>query len=249
MTLISEAIDQFRTYINGTSTSIPRKKPPDLIYGVDDVPPLYVIVLGGLQHVGLVTIFLIFPLLVLKESGVSDALSANVLGLAVMALGVAAILQGLPRGPVGSGYLCPANYSAIYLAPALAAVKSGGLPLLFGMTVFAGAIEAALSPILRRIRPLFPPELSGLVIFFVGTTVGSLGFRYLLGIGSNNPVGHGEVVVALMTLGVTVGLNVWGKGQPRLFCALIGMIVGYAAAVFAGRFALCRSLRSRASIT
>ena len=151
-----------------------------------------------------------------------------------MALGVAALLQGLPKGPVGSGFLCPANYSAIYLAPALAATKLGGLHLLFGMTVFAGIVEAALSPTLRRIRPLFPPELSGLVIFFVGTTVGSLGFRYLLGVGSNKPIGHGEVSVALITLGVTVGLNVWGKGQPRLFCALIGMMAGYAAAIATG---------------
>jgi NCS2 family nucleobase:cation symporter-2 len=234
MGLSSGVINKFRTYLSSTWASRPTKKPSDLVYGVDDVPPLYVIVLSGLQHVGLVTIFLIFPLLVLKESGVSDVLSLNVLGLAVMALGVAAILQGLPRGPVGSGYLCPANYSAIYLAPSLAAVKYGGIPLLFGMTIFAGAVEAALSPLLRRIRPLFPPELSGLVIFFVGTTVGSLGFRYLLGIGSNIPVGHREIVVALSTLGVTVGLNVWGKGQPRLFCALIGMIVGYAAAAFTG---------------
>ena len=234
MSLSSGLIDQFRTYLGGTRAPKPTRKPADLIYAIDDVPPQYVIVLSGLQHVGLIAIFLIFPLLVLKESGVSDSLSANVLGLAVIALGIAAILQSVSRGPVGSGYLCPASYSGIYLAPAFAAVKLGGLPLLFGMTIFAGAIEAALSPFLRRIRPLFPPELSGLVIFFVGTTVGSLGFRYLLGIGSSNPVGYREIVVALITLAVTVGLNVWGKGQPRLFCALIGMSVGYVAAIFAG---------------
>jgi xanthine permease XanP len=176
MSMFSGALDKFRTIAGGARAPTSRKNPPELIYGVDDVPPRYVIMFSGLQHVGLVTIFLIFPLLVLKDAGVSDTLSANVLALAIMALGVAAILQALSRGPVGSGYLCPANYSAIYLAPSLAAAKLGGLPLLFGMTVFAGAIEAALSPVLRRVRPLFPPELSGLVIFFVGTTVGSLGF-------------------------------------------------------------------------
>jgi xanthine permease XanP len=52
--------------------------------------------------------------------------------------------------------------------------------------------------------------------------------------GSNIPVDRREIVVALITLGVTVGLNVWGRGQPRIFCALIGMIVGYVAAVLAG---------------
>jgi xanthine permease XanP len=242
----ANAFDRFKTYMYGARAAPAPKKPAELVYGVDDIPPTYIIVLSGLQHVGLVTIFLIFPLLVLKEAGVSDTLSANVLGLAVMALGLAAILQGLPRGPVGSGYLCPANYSAIYLAPSFAAAKLGGLPLLFGMTIFAGAIEAALSPLLRRIRPLFPPELSGLVIFFVGTTVGSLGFRYLLGIGSSHAVGQREIVVAVITLGVTIGLNVWGKGQPRLFCALIGMIVGYVAAVVSGLFSADDFSRLRA---
>jgi NCS2 family nucleobase:cation symporter-2 len=212
----------------------PGKKPADIVYGIDDVPPPLVIALSALQHVGLIAIFLVFPLLVVRELGASAALSANILSISVIALGVAAILQALPRGPVGSGFCCPANYSAIYLAPSLAAAKLGGLPLLFGMTAVAGLIEAALSPILRRLRPLFPPELSGLVIFFAGTTVGSLGFRYLIGIGGERPITRADMIVAAISLGVTAGLNVWGKGQSKLFCALIGMIVGYITAVITG---------------
>jgi xanthine permease XanP len=212
----------------------PPKRPPEIIYGVDEVPPLHVIVLSGLQHVGLIAIFLIFPIIVINEVGLPASHSANVLSLAVIALGVAALLQGIPKGPVGSGFLCPANYSAIYLAPSIASVKMGGLPLLFGMTVFAGVLEAALSPLLHRIRSLFPPELSGLVVFFVGTTVGSLGVRYLIGVGVDTPLTRNDILVAAIALGVTAGLNVWGRGQARVFCALIGMIAGYGASVLTG---------------
>jgi xanthine permease XanP len=232
--MLTSAFKQLRASRTDRSSGPPPKKPPELIYGLDDVPPIYVILISALQHVGLVTIFLIFPLLVLKEGGVADILSVNILGLAVIALGIAALLQSSAKGPVGSGFLCPANYSAIYLAPALAAVRSGGLAALFGMTMFAGLLEVALSPMLRRVRALFPPELSGLVIFFVGTTVGSLGFRYLLGVGSNRPIGHLDVVIAIVTLGVTISLNVWAQGQARLFCALIGMVVGYVTAILTG---------------
>ena len=218
-----------------TSDRVPAgEKPPDIIYGVEDFPPAVVLALSGLQHVGLIAIFLIFPLLVVKELGAPVALSINILSIAAIALGFAAVLQGLPKGPVGSGYCCPANYSAIYLAPSLAAAKLGGFHLLFGMTVFAGLVEAALSPVLRRLRPLFPPELSGLVIFFAGTTVGSLGFRYLIGVGAERPVTRADIIVAAISLAVTAGLNVWGKGQSKIFCALIGMTVGYVAAVFTG---------------
>jgi xanthine permease XanP len=210
------------------------KKPAELVYGVEDIPPFYVILLSGIQHVGLVTIFLIYPLLIVKEVGASMALSANILSLALISLGVATFLQGLPKGPVGSGFLCPANHTAVYLAPSLAAVKLGGLPLLFGMTVFAGLVECILSPVLRRIRPLIPPELSGLVIFFVGMTVVAVGFRYVAGVGSAEPVKPEDLLVAGITLAVTVGLNVWAGGNARLFCSLIGMAAGYAAAVATG---------------
>ena len=212
----------------------PPKRPPELTYSVDEVPPLHVTLLGGLQHVGLIAIFLIFPIVVINEVGGPASLSANILSLAVIALGFAAILQAIPKGPVGSGFLCPANYSAIYLAPSIASLKMGGLPLLFGMTVFAGVIEAALSPLLHRIRSLFPPELSGLVVFFVGTTVGSLGFRYLIGVGADLPPTRNDIFVAVITLGVTAGLIVWGKGQTRVYCALIGMIAGYGASALMG---------------
>lgn len=214
--------------------SVSGKKPAELIYGVEDVPPLVTIVLSALQHVGLTTIFLIFPLAILREIGAPVSLATNVLSHAAIALGIGTLLQCLPKGAVGSGFLCPANYSAIYLAPSLAAAKLGGLPMLFGMTVFAGAVEAALSPLLRRLRSLFPPELSGLVIFLVGTTVGSLGVRYLIGAGAEKGATTNDVVVALVTFGVTIGLNIWGRGQARLFCALFGMISGYLTALLTG---------------
>ena len=234
MSVLTDGLERCREFLGRARAPSPGKKPAELIYGVDDVPPLYIILLSGLQHVGLVTIFLIYPLLIVKEVGASMTLAANILSLALIALGIATFLQGLPKGPVGSGFLCPANHTAIYLAPSLAAVKLGGLPLLFGMTIFAGVVECILSPVLRRIRPLIPPELSGLVIFFVGMTVAAVGFRYIAGIGSSEPIGASNVIVALITLGVTAGLNVWAKGNARLFCALIGMAIGYLAAIATG---------------
>ena len=50
----------------------------------------------------------------------------------------------------------------------LVAYRQGGLPLVFGMTVFAGCAEMAISPFLRRLRAMFPAEMSGLVVLFVG---------------------------------------------------------------------------------
>src|SRR5262252_2064411 len=207
-----------------------RKKPGELVHGVDDVPAPIAIFFLGTQHVGLLRIQLIYPLLVIQLAGLSPEAAVNMLSLAMVALGIAAILQSLPAGPVGSRFLCPSCHSEILLEPSIAALKLGGLPLVFGMTMIAGAIQSALSPALRRIRPLLPPEIGGLVVFFVGTSVAAIGCRYILGVGAPQPVGRDYWLVGAITLATTVAFNVWGGWQLRIYCTMIGMAIGYAAA-------------------
>ena len=190
--------------------------------------------LSGLQHVGLISIFLLFPLLVCREAQLSPDKILDVLSLSMLAMGAGAILPALARGPVGSGYLCPSIFTVAYLGPSLLALKAGGLSLVFGMTVFAGCVEAALSRLLRHLRALFPPEIAGLVVVLLGVTIGAIGIRYVLGADVSRPANGRELAVAGISLGTMVALNVWAGGFLRMFCALLGMIVGYAVAALLG---------------
>lgn len=210
------------------------KRPDGFAYWLDDVPPLGVTLLSALQHVSLLCGLLPIPLVVAREAGLSPAGTINLIAVAMLAIGVTAIVQALNRGPVGTGLLAPSSFSGAYLAPSLLAVKSGGLALVFGMTIFAGLVEAALSRLLRRLRPFLPAEIAGFVVVLIGLNVGSLGMRYVLGIGASLPVAAAEIAVSTVALCLMVGLNVWGRGSVRLFCALIGMIGGYTAAAVLG---------------
>ncbi|HEY1362690.1 MAG TPA: solute carrier family 23 protein [Xanthobacteraceae bacterium] len=227
-------VGQWLRLLRGKPLSPAKKRPTDLIYGVEDVPPPLILFFVGMQHVSLIRIQLIYPLFVIQMAELPTTASVNMLGLALLALGAAAILQSLPKGPIGSGLLCPPCHTGIFLEPSIAALKLGGLPLVFGMTIFAGLIQSVLAPSLRRLRPLLPPEIGGLVVFFVGTSVAAIGCRYMLGVGARNPVGSEYWLVGAFTLMITIALNVWGKGQARLFCAMIGIIAGYGAAMFTG---------------
>jgi xanthine permease XanP len=144
------------------------KKPSGLIYGLNETPPPAIIALNGMQHVGLVAINLVYPVLIFRAAGVPADSIANFLALGMLVLGIATFLQVGRFGPVGSGYMCPATFTATYFVPSLLAAKVGGAPLVFGMTVLAGVLETALAPLLNRLRAIFPPEILGLIIVMIG---------------------------------------------------------------------------------
>jgi NCS2 family nucleobase:cation symporter-2 len=210
------------------------KKPLNIVYGVTDTPPVGVTVGSGFQHVVLVAIRLLFPLIVAREAGLPPDRVLDVLGVSMLIMGLSPVLQALSRGPVGSGYLCPASFTSAYIAPSLVAARTGGMALVVGMTLFGGVVEAALSRALRPLRPFFPPEIAGFVVVVVGVTLGSLGTRYVLGIGVSGSLHRLDLAVTAVSLGAMIVLNVWTRGSLRIFCAVIGMAVGYVAAALAG---------------
>jgi NCS2 family nucleobase:cation symporter-2 len=216
------------------------KKPPDIVYGLEEAPPAVVTMLCGLQHVGLIATNLVYPLLVFRVAETPAQAVVDLIGAGMLVLAAATLLQALRVGPLGSGFMSPAVFTATYLGPSLVAAKVGGLPLVFGMTIFAGLLEAALAPLLNRLRPIFPPEISGLVIFMIGVSASVAGLRLMLG-GSGVPVTSAEWSVATITLATMIVLSVWARGMARMLCALIGVAIGYVATGITGSFDAAQS--------
>jgi NCS2 family nucleobase:cation symporter-2 len=212
------------------------KKPLDVVYGVDEHAPHGIAILSGLQHVGLMSIYLVYPVLIARESGSSAEVGAAMVSFTLVALAIGAILQILRLGPFGSGFICQPIPTVVYLVPSLLAAREGGLALVFGMVIAAGLLEMALSRAMRWLRPAFPPEIAGLVVLLVGIATGAVGLRVAFGAANQLAADSADLVLALVTLAVMVGLNVWGRGPARLFCVLIGIACGYLVAAMLGRF-------------
>jgi xanthine permease XanP len=136
-----------------------RVRPPDLIYGLDERPPLPHLILLGAQHVAVICPYLVFIALITQAAGASSAVASHAVGLGMIAIALATLLQAHRLGPVGSGYLAPPVVSAIYFASALEAAHRGGLGLVCGMVAFAGVIEAIFAWALPRMRRLFLASL------------------------------------------------------------------------------------------
>jgi len=207
------------------------KKPPEIIYGVEDDPPLPTCFLLGLQHIFIVTISLIFPVVIVRAIGGTPEQAGFMVSMSMLAAGIGTILQALNKKGIGSGYLCPSVCGPSYLSASLLAAKTGGLSLLFGMTAIAGSFEVLLSRVMHRLRALFPAEVTGLVVTMVGISVIPTAVTNFIGIDSTDTITEiPELIVAFITLGVMVGITVRSKGRLKLYSVLIGMILGYIAA-------------------
>ncbi len=211
------------------------RKPTNLIYGVDEEPPLGTTLLLGFQHIFILSIAFIFPVVIVSEIGGTPEDAQNLITMAMLATGFSTALQSFNRGPVGSGYLCPLVNGPAFVPASLLAGKAGGLPLIFGMTIAAGVFEALFSQVVGRMRKFFPPEVTGTVVLMVGIEVIPIAVPKFLGIDKVHPELHAlSAFVALLTLAVTAGFNVWGKGKLRLYSLLIGMAIGYAISAAVG---------------
>jgi len=212
------------------------KKPANLIYGVEENPPVGTTLLQGIQHIFIMTVYFIFPVIIIKAAGGSDEQAATMIKMSMVAMGLTTIIQALPKGPVGSGYLCPSGNGPAYLSATLLAAKTGGLSLVCGMTIIGGCFEALFSRLVARLRALFPPEVAGLVVTMVGIELIPLGIERFFGLahGRGGGISRNDFLVALITYVSMVGLNTWGRGKLRLYPILIGMGVGYLSSFLLG---------------
>ena len=124
------------------------KKPANLIYGLNEAPPPLVTLANAIQHVALIGINVIYPLLVFRLADTPIALVANILAIGMLVLGAGTFLQVMRVGPFGSGFMCPSTFTAAYFSGSLwlgvaAAVATGALAglLMALLTVVLGVSQ------------------------------------------------------------------------------------------------------------
>ena len=102
-----------RTLLERPAGETIAKNPATLTYGLEEPPPAVVTWISAIQHVGVSSIFMVYPLIIARQAGLPPDQVTNVLQLGFLALAVAVLLQSLPRGPVGSRFLAPAIFTGI----------------------------------------------------------------------------------------------------------------------------------------
>ena len=125
--------------------------------------------------------------------------------------------------------------SFAYVPTLLAIGGQFDLPTILGAEIVGGVVAILFGIFVKQIRVLFPPLVTGTVIFTIGLSLYPTAIKYMAGGAGTEGFGSPQNwFVAILTLLVVTVLSHFCKGVLKLGAILFGMIVGYVVAYAMG---------------
>ncbi len=215
----------------------PKTKNSDTVFQWNGIPQPGQLIPLGLQHVVAAVVGIITPaILVSNTCGLSESEKTLMIQVSLILTAIATLLQLFPIfRRIGSGLPVIMGISFAYIPTLQAIGEQFDIATILGAEIIGGIVAIVFGVFVRWIRPLFPPLVTGTVIFTIGLSLYPTAVKYMAGGAGTAWFGNVKSwVVALITLAVVVILSNFTKGIFKLGAILAGMIVGYIVAYFMG---------------
>ena len=217
----------------------------ELLFQPRGIPPLGTSLSLALQHlVAMIVGCVTPPIIIAGAIGLSQEEQVLLIQASLVMSAVCTFLQLYPiGGRFGSGLPVILGVSFAYV-PSMQAIAAsgGGVAAIAGAMIVGGIVAVLVGVFVKKIRRLFPPVITGTVVFTIGLSLYPTAINYMAG-GTGNTYesvvaqqGLTEALVygswqnwlvAIFTLAVVTILNHFGKGILKLASILIGIIAGY----------------------
>ncbi|MCD7876466.1 MAG: purine/pyrimidine permease [Cloacibacillus porcorum] len=202
----------------------------------------------AMQHVVAMIIGCITPAIVISAvAKVSPEDTMLLIQASLVTAAIATFIQLYPlAGRVGAGIPVVMGVSFAYVPVLIAIGAAMGLPAILGAQIVGGFAAIIVGIFIRRLRPLFPPIVSGTVVFTIGLSLYPVAIRYMAG--GAGAAGFGSALnwgVALFTLAAVSFFSFFTKGFTKLASVLLGMAAGYILAACLGMVSFERIIDSQ----
>ena len=199
------------------------------VFQYEGVPPLGQMVPLGLQHVVAAVVGIVTPAIMIAGScGITGADQTLLIQVSLLITAVATLIQLFPIGPVGSRLPVIMGISFAYVPTLQAIGEQFGLPEILGAEIVGGIVAILFGIFVKQIRVLFPPLVTGTVIFTIGLSLYPTAIKYMAGgVGKPDYASPKSWLVAIITFLVVLVLQNFGKGVLKLGAILWGIVVGY----------------------
>ncbi|KAB8310567.1 uracil-xanthine permease [Erwinia endophytica] len=213
----------------------------ELIYRLEDSPPLPQTLFAACQHLLAMFVAVITPaLLICQALGLPTQDTQHIISMSLFASGLASLLQIKTWGPVGSGLLSIQGTSFNFVTPLIMggmALKNAGadvptmMAALFGTLMLASITEMLLSRVLHLARRIITPLVSGIVVMIIGLSLIQVGLTSIGGgftaISHHTFGAPKNLLLAGAVLLVIILLNRQRNPYLRVASLVIAMAVGY----------------------
>ena len=199
-------------------------------------PPLGQAVPLGIQHVLAMFASNVTPSIIIAGAAglaFGGAEQIYLIQMAMLFAGIATLFQTIGFGPVGSRLPIMQGTSFAFVSVLFVIAKTQGLGVALTACLIGGIIHFFLGSIIGKIRFLFPPLVSGLVILTIGLYLIPVAIKYAAGGAAKfqmDAASYGSLMhwtVAGSVIVVSFILKFWGKGLVSSAALLIGLIAGY----------------------
>lgn len=221
------------------------EKSKELIYGLNDRPPLRETVFAALQHLLAIFVAIITPPLIISSALKFDlATTGYLVSMSLFVSGLATLIQCRRFGPIGAGLLCIQGTSFSFISPIIGAGMLGmvnhkmnvelGLSYIFSACLVASVVEMVVSRLLPYTRKIITPLVSGIVVTLIGMCLIKAGISSCGGgqtaiddhtFGSMRYLG-----LALLVLVSIIFFNRSSNRFLRMASIVLGLLIGCVAA-------------------
>lgn len=222
--------------MSGSNSSV--KKTHASVFELNGVPSFGQALPLALQHVVAMIVGCVTPsIIVAGVAGINDSDRVILIQAALFCSAISTLLQLFPFIKFGNFQLGSAlpvimGISFAYVPSMQAIAGTYDIATILGAQVVGGVVAIIVGFCIRKIRILFPPLVTGTVVFTIGLSLYPTAVNYMAGGTSSDAYGSWQNwLVAFFTLAVVTGLNHFAKGFLKLASILIGIVAGYILAI------------------
>ena len=191
----------------------------------------------AVQHVVAMIVGCVTPAIILAGvAGVSPKEQIILIQSALLVSGVATLLQLFPVNRFcGSGLPVIMGASFAYIPLLISLGSRFDLATVFGAQLIGGCGAVVVGIFYKHLTRLFPPLVTGTVVFTIGLSLYPTAVNYMAGgTGAADFGSPRNWLVAMVTLMIVLFFNYFTNGICKLASILMGMFFGYIIALFMG---------------
>lgn len=210
-------------------TTTPTQADQEMIYQLDDRPPLSVAIILALQHIlaafaGIIAV----PLVMGSALNFSVQETSFMVGATIFASGLTTMIQSKGLGPIGSRLANMMGTDFTFVNPSISVGAKFGIAGIITATITGALVEIGLSRFIKPLMRFFPPLITGIVVSLIGITLLPVSMDWAAGgYGAPDYASLQNLAVAFSILLFTLLLNHFGKGMWKTASVFIGMVFGY----------------------